>query len=432
MTIAVVAAAGLAAAVVFLGAPGLFRSAHDGVSQGPLPATSGSGAPTTAAAPPSSAPLSATPTESVPAPAPAPTSAPTVPVPTKPPAQQVLAALTPEQRIGQVLMVSSPVGGADANTLAALDLDHVGNVFLKGRSYAGSAAAASVVAALRTHASAAATGGVKQFIATDQEGGLVQILNGPGFSAMPSALQQGTLAPGVLRGQAAEWGRELAAAGINVNFAPVMDTVPSAAFAPSNIPIGHYNREFGFTPAVVSSHGTAFAQGMADAGVLPVVKHFPGLGRVTANTDTSTAVTDSITVRNDPYVQPFRDAVQAVPGWVMASNAYYPAIDPDHIAPFSPVVLRDMIRGDLNFTGIVVSDDLCDAVQLSPFNEANRAADFIAAGGTMALCTNQAKLPVLYQGMLDRYRADPAFAKQVDAAALLVLTKKAGAGLLGP
>lgn len=339
--------------------------------------------------------------------------------------------MTLEQKVGQVLMVSSPAAGPDADTLAALTADHVGNVFLKGRSQAGAGAAAVVVGQLKAQVSQPTTARVGQFIATDQEGGQVQILNGPGFSAMPSALEQGSLDPGQLRADAQIWGSQLAAVGVNVNLAPVLDTVPGAAFAPGNIPIGHYQREYGFTPEAVSSHGVAFAQGMAAAGVAPAVKHFPGLGRVTENTDTNTGVTDPVTVRHDPYIAPFRDAVKSGVRWMMVANAIYPAIDPDHLAPFSPVIVHDMIRGDLGFDGIIISDDICDAVQLSPFLPAHRAADFLAAGGTMALCTNQKILPQLYHGVLDRAGSDPAFAAQLDAAALKVLEAKAAVHLLG-
>lgn len=346
-------------------------------------------------------------------------------------ARRVLDGMTLPQKVGQVLMVSAPVGGPDANTVAALTTYHVGNVFLKGRSQAGAAAAAAVVAQIKAQVSAESTAGVYQFVATDQEGGLVQTLNGPGFSPIPSALDQGTLAPAKLRADAQLWGSQLASAGVNVNLAPVLDTVPGPDFAPSNIPIGHYQREYGFTPEAVSSHGVAVARGMAAAGIATAVKHFPGLGRVAANTDTNANVTDGVTTRNDAYLMPFRDAVNAGVGWVMVGNAIYAGIDPGHPAPFSPVIINGMLRGDLGFDGITISDDICDAVQLSPFLPEDRAGNFIAAGGTMALCTDQALLPRLYQGVIARATAEPAFAVKVDAAVLKVLEAKAKVNLLG-
>lgn len=341
-----------------------------------------------------------------------------------------LAAMTLEQKVGQVLMVSSPVTGADPDSLYALDTLYVGNVFMKGRSTAGVAGIGGEVAAVAAHISGTRTVGVRPFVATDQEGGFVQIMRGPGFSDMPQAIQQGQLPAGTLLADATGWGRQLAAVGVNVNLAPVMDTVPSAAFAPQNAPIGTFGREYGYTPAAVSSHGIAFAQGMMAAGVEPTVKHFPGLGRVTLNTDESADVVDDVTVRNDPYIVPFHDAVNAGVPWLMISNASYPLIDPQAMAPFSSVIVREMVRGDLGFAGIIVSDDICDAVQVSAVPVSQRGVLFLKAGGTMALCTNQALLPQMYAGMVDAAQADPAFAAQLDAAALLVLQAKADKGLI--
>ena len=338
--------------------------------------------------------------------------------------------MTLEQRVGQVFMVSSAVSGANPATLTALRDNHVGNVFLKGRTTAGAGPVADVVNALRAQATQPGAVVVAPFVATDQEGGQVQILSGPGFSQIPPALQQGAMDPAALHAAATTWGRELARVGVNVNFAPVMDTVPSAAFAPQNIPIGKYQREYGFNPGSVSAHGVAFAAGMADSGVAAVPKHFPGLGRVTANTDTAENVTDAVTSRTDPYLSPFADVVHGGASWMMLSNAFYPAIDPDHYAVFSPAIVG-MLRGDLGFGGIIVSDDVCDAAQLSGFRPEARGVDFLAAGGTMVLCTNESMAPRLWQGVVDRARTDPGFAKVVDAAALAVLEAKERAGLLG-
>ncbi|WP_413248080.1 glycoside hydrolase family 3 N-terminal domain-containing protein [Sinomonas flava] len=362
---------------------------------------------------------------------PAPSSAPSAsqaPAPSR--AQQILASMTLEQRVGQVVMVGTPVTGADAASLDALRRLHIGNVFLKGRTTAGAAAVSAVVAALKAEATPDATLGVGQFIATDQEGGNVQILRGPGFSDIPAAIDQGAMDPAALRAAARTWGRELAASGVNVNLAPVLDTVPSAEFAPSNAPIGKWGREYGYSPEAVASHGVAFAQGMADAGVATAPKHFPGLGRVTANTDVSAGVADPVTGRNDPYLAPFSAAVRAGAPWAMISNARYPAIDAVNDAVFSPTVIQGMLRGDLGFRGIVVSDDICDAAQLASVPPEGRGSGFLAAGGTVALCTNQNLAPRVWAGIVERAKTDPAFARTVDAAALAVLTAKESAGLL--
>ena len=338
--------------------------------------------------------------------------------------------MTLEQKVGQTLMVSSPVTGADAASLYALDSLPVGNIFIKGRSTAGQTAIAQVVRTIAGHVSGSRTGGAGPFVATDQEGGFVQIMQGTGFDVIPQAIEQGAQPVAELLADATAWGGQLAAAGVNVNLAPVLDTVPSSAFAPQNAPIGAFGREYGYTPEEVSSHGLAFAQGMKAAGIEAAIKHFPGLGRVTANTDVAGGVVDGITVRNDAAIDPFRDAVNAGAPWLMISNASYPLIDPNAMAPFSSVIVNDMVRGDLGFKGIIVSDDICDAVQVSEVPVPQRGVNFIRAGGTMALCTNQSRLPAMYSGMLSTAQSDPAFAAQVDAAALLILEAKAVKGLL--
>ncbi|MFP3462044.1 glycoside hydrolase family 3 N-terminal domain-containing protein [Arthrobacter globiformis] len=341
------------------------------------------------------------------------------------PAQQ-LARLTLAQRVGQLFMVAAAATGADANTMSDLTRFHVGNVYLAGRSRAGTAATTAVVRRMTATVSAATTAGIRLAVATDQEGGFVQVLSGPGFSAIPTALAQGTQTTAALQANARVWGSQLRSAGLTMNLAPVMDTVPGRQFARRNAPIGFFGREYGFTPQAVSAHGGAFAAGMRQAGIAPVIKHFPGLGRVTLNTDTSRNVKDTVTTRTDPYLLPFRTAIQAGTRWVMVSSAYYTRIDAGRIAPFSPVIMRTMLRTDLHFTGVVMSDDLCDAAQLAPWALGTRATSFINAGGTMLLCANPRAIPTMYTAVLQLAQRSPAFAAAVNAAALKLLTVKTG------
>ena len=176
----------------------------------------------------------------------------------------------------------------------------------------------------------------------------------------------GRLAASALRAPASSWGTDLRAAGVNLNLAPVMDVVP-AATAAANAPIGALDREFGFDPATNGAHGVAFIQGMAAAGVATVAKHFPGLGRVTGNTDFTPDVVDNVTTASDPDLDSFRAAIDAGVPMVMVALATYTQIDPSQLAVFSPVVMR-LLRDGLGFTGVIVSDDLgqAKAVQAIP------------------------------------------------------------------
>lgn len=347
-------------------------------------------------------------------------------------AAAVLDGLTLPQRVGQILMVGGPAVGVGRATTEAIGRYHVGNVILTGRSHRGVAATAGVTRGLRRLTTAAATGRVPLFVATDQEGGLVQVLRGEGFSDIPAALAQGRLSESTLRRRATGWGRQLRAAGVGVDLAPVLDTVPSARFAPKNPPIGAYHRQYGYTPQRVGSRGTAFARGMDAAGVEAVVKHFPGLGRVTANTDTSSGVVDRTTRRHDAYVRPFALAIAAGAPFVMMSSAYYPRIDPHNPAVFSGRTIRGMLRGDLRFTGVVISDDLAASRQVRRWPVGERAVRFVRAGGDLVLTVDPATVPAMYRALLATAAADPAFRARVDEAALRVLTRKEARGLLPP
>jgi beta-N-acetylhexosaminidase len=269
------------------------------------------------------------------------------------------------------------------------------------------------------------------FIATDQEGGYVQVLQGTGFSRMPSAVTQGAWPDSALVSNARVWGREVLQAGVDVNLAPVMDTV-SQSFAPHNPPIGWYYREYGYTPAAVADKGTAYLRGMRSAGLAMTAKHFPGLGRVTGNTDTTAGVTDTSTTRSSSDIAPFRAAVNAGSQFLMVSSAFYSKIDAHRPAVFSPTVITGMIRGDLGFTGVVISDDLANSKQMQAWSPGARAVNFINAGGDMVLTVNPTTVPAMVNAVSARASGDAAFRAKVNIAAWRVLTVKAAQGLLGP
>jgi beta-N-acetylhexosaminidase len=342
-------------------------------------------------------------------------------------AQAVFNGMSEAQRIGQLFMVGGAATGVSSATLSAINTYHVGNVILTGRSTAGVTATRSVTKGLQTRATPLATFGVPLFIGTDQEGGQVQVLSGSGFSTIPQALTQGTWSTSTLKTSAHSWGLQLQAAGVNLNLAPVMDTVPAGE---SNPPIGYYNREYGHTPAVVGPHGTAFAQGMAQAGVAATVKHFPGLGRVDANPDISSGVTDYVTTYNDPYLAPFKMAIQAGAPFAMMSTAYYHLIDATHPAAFSSMIIGGMLRGEMGFKGVVISDDLGAAKQVAAWSPGQRAVDFINAGGDMVLTVTPSVIPAMVDAVSAEAASSSSFRAKVDAAALLVLQAKQAHGLI--
>ncbi len=347
------------------------------------------------------------------------------------PAERVFARMSEAQRVGQLFMVGTPATTVSAATQRQIGRFHVGNVMLTGRSWAGTQRPARVVAALQRRTTRAATARVPLLVSSDQEGGAVQVLHGRGISEIPSGLAQGRLPLRRLERAAGRWARQLRASGVNMNLASVLDTVPGPEAARRNPPIGAYDRQYGYSTARVARHGLAFARGMATHGVAPVAKHFPGLGRVHANPDVRAGVTDPVTRRRDPYLDPFRRAVASGVPFVMMSTAYYPRLDRSAPAAFSPFVIGTVLRGDLGFRGVVISDDLGNARQVARWSYAARAVKFIRAGGDLVLTVNPATLPRMYRAVLTRARRSPAFRARVDRAALRVLRVKERQHLLG-
>jgi beta-N-acetylhexosaminidase len=332
--------------------------------------------------------------------------------------------MTEWQRVGQLLMVDCPTTGLATPTVNAIQTYHVGSVILDGTTSQGVTATKSVTSRLQALAPAS----VKLLISSDQEGGLVQRLQGPGFSSIPSALEQGTWYHGTLWSRATTWAQQLKAAGVNVNLAPVADTVPPGDT--NNPPIGDLDREFGHYPTTVTPHVVAFTNGMAEGGVDATAKHFPGLGRVTGNTDTTSGVKDTVTGPDDPYLQPFQAAVQAHVPLVMMSTATYTRIDPNHPAAFSYTIVTGILRQRLGFTGVVISDDLGSARQVSGYSVGARAVDFIRAGGDLVLTVNATQAGAMTSALVQEASASSWFHARVDAAALRVLTAKSKLGLL--
>jgi beta-N-acetylhexosaminidase len=383
-------------------------------SVGPSPASAGS----TSALPPAGLATTSPPTAS----------------PTSPPdagsscAGRTLARLSESQRIGQLFLVGLPHDRLGASLAASIRRYHFGSVWSTHQTSVGVAAIRRISDAVQAMATRTTTGGVGFLVAASQEGGLIQALSGPGFDTVPSALEQGALDPTALRTLAARWGRELRAAGVNLDFAPVADIVPPGT-DDRNAPIGQLQRAFGHDPATVASHVAAFIRGMRDAGVGTTAKHFPGLGRVTGNTDVTSGVVDPVTTADDPDLRPFARAIRVGVPFVMVSLATYVRIDPDRLAAFSPAIMRGLLRRQLGFTGVVMSDSLTvRAVRSIPAG--TRAIRFLRAGGDLIVVGPTQPAIDMATAIARRVQASSSFKARVDDAVLGVLAAKQALGLL--
>ncbi len=340
---------------------------------------------------------------------------------------QTFNHLTRAQRVGQLIMVGMEhVNQSQVHGL--ISRHHVGNVVYLG-GWQGDATLGKTSDDLQRRATAKSTGGVGMLIAADQEGGQVQQLTGSGFSRIPSALTQGKWSSARQKALAQKIGQQLRDVGVNVNLAPVTDTVPKS-LGTGNGPIGRYHREFGYTPKVVARGAKSFVDGLNSRHEIATIKHFPGIGRIKNNTDTSgTGITDNTMTANDPYLMPFRHAINPGAGMVMIGLARYPKIDASNQAVFSHKIITGILRKDMKFRNVVVSDSL-SAVAVKHVPAGRRAVRFIQAGGNIALTGAPGQVPAMVSAILAQMKDSPAFTKKVDASVRRVLGLKSRHGLL--
>ena len=387
-----------------------------------IPGSSSSGGASSSARPTSPSPASSTSAPSSTAAASATPSA------TAPATAAALEGWSLEEKVGQLMMVGVDATSPKQASTEAVASQHVGNIFIAGRTTAGSQATQKVISSFTSKVGPGTTHTTPMLVATDQEGGEVQVLTGSGFSDIPSALDQSAQPRDQLVASARTWGKELADVGVNMNLAPVADLVdidrPS-----TNEPIGRWGREYGHDAATVSSKAGAFAEGMQASKVIPTYKHFPGLGRVTANTDTSANVVDSTTNRStDAAVSViFGAAIAAGAQVIMVSSATYALIDPSAPAVFSSTIVTEMLRTEMGFTGVVITDDVSAAVQVQGVAAGERAVRAIRAGCDIVLASADPTVAAdMVKALVAAAQSDPAFAARVDESAARVLALKSG------
>ena len=193
-------------------------------------------------------------------------------------------------------------------------------------------------------------------IGVDQEGGLVQRLNlRNGFSATPSAAAMGSAAGGAAgtSAQAEQTAQTLAAAGINLNFAPVVDLNSNR----KNPIIGRIGRSFAEEPETVIEHAWAWICAHKRQGVVSCLKHFPGHGSSAA--DSHLGFVDISASWQENELTPYRELIKrGAIEMVMAGHLFNRHIDPVYPAPLSHATITGLLRQDLGFAGVVLTDDI--------------------------------------------------------------------------
>jgi beta-N-acetylhexosaminidase len=279
---------------------------------------------------------------------------------------------------GQLLMVGLPGPRMD-NLARELVRDlQVGGIILFARNIETPEQVWELCKNLQQEALAAS--GRPLLISVDQEGGPVQRLQTP-FTIIPPARKLGLAATAPeVEALARQTARELSLVGINVNLAPVLDVARGP-----DCPL--WERSYGQDPELVGKMGAAAIRGCLDGGVLPVAKHFPGLGDTRVDSHLELPLSQSGDPAREMDMIPFRRAVAAGVPLIMTAHLVVPEWDP-RAATLSPVILQERLRRDLGFQGVIVTDDLEMGAIATRQTAPEGAREALGAGADLLLICN--------------------------------------------
>ncbi|HUO38180.1 MAG TPA: glycoside hydrolase family 3 N-terminal domain-containing protein, partial [Mycobacterium sp.] len=297
----------------------------------------------------------------------------------------LLDSMSTRDKLAQLLMVGV-TGADDARTVVAGQ--HVGGIFIGGWTDLSMLSDGALAGIAR------AAGPLPLAVSVDEEGGRVDRLASLiGAAPAPRTLAQ-TSTPDEVYELALERGRKMRTLGITVDFAPVVDVTD----APADTVIG--DRSFSADPGVVTRYGEAFARGLRDAGVLPVLKHFPGHGRASGDSHTGAVVTPPLGDLQNVDVVPYRTLVAQAPVGVMVGHLQVPGLtgsDPASLSPPAYTLLREGTGyGGPPFDGPVFTDDLSSMRAISDrYGVADAVLKALQAGADTALWVTTTEVPAV-------------------------------------
>lgn len=226
------------------------------------------------------------------------------------------------------------------------------------------------------------------FIGIDMEGGRVHRLKAP-FTHWPPLKKLGDLdAPTVSFHFANRMGQELRAVGINLDFAPCVDVYTN----PANTVIG--DRSISTDPEIVAKHASALVRGYVKSGVVTCAKHFPGHGNTLIDSHEDLPVENSDMARlEEVEIVPFRRTIKARVDMIMTSHIKFPKIDPEWPATLSEIFVTKMIREELRYRGLIITDDLGMKAMTKHYGIDEVPVRALQAGVDLLLYCNDPEVP---------------------------------------
>jgi beta-N-acetylhexosaminidase len=326
--------------------------------------------------------------------------------------QAVIGSWPLEKRLAQLLMVGvDPRAGSEAEVLVARY--GVGGVFVGGD--------ASGIFSDGSLTRLSSVSKIPPLVAVDDEGGRVQRIDrlaGP----LPSARTMArTMTPAEVREAALQRGRAMRDAGVTIDLAPVVDV--------SNQSNGQVigDRSFANDPGIVSEYAEAFASGLRDAGVIPVLKHFPGHGHATGDSHRQAAATPPLADLETSDLIPYQRLLNAPPVGVLVGHLDVPGLTaPGEPASVSPSAVNDLLRARLGYQGFVMTDDLSEMAAIKQrYGIPEAALRALLAGNDMVLLVDSADFPGVLSHLDDAATTHRLDETQINRSVARVLAIKA-------
>lgn len=322
-----------------------------------------------------------------------------------------ITAMSTEEKIGQMMMVSIPDAILSPQTTEWLRARHIGGIILLGQNTHTKERAAALIRDLQKKARDPADSPL--FIAADQEGGAVSRF--PFLKELTAQKDIATPKAAFDVGQARA--EELRALGVNINFSPVLDVASSSTdFI--------FGRAFGGNAELVGILGSAMIRGYEKGGIISVAKHFPGHGGTQTDSHKNLPTVSRAASAAADAALPFREAIKENVAMVMVGHIKIPEIDSEYPASLSPVAIT-ILRSDLGFNGVIITDDLGMGAITKSYSIPDAAVQSVKAGADIVLVVRTlADYDKIYAALLDAVRRGEINEKRINQSFARIISLK--------
>lgn len=312
----------------------------------------------------------------------------------------VVRQMTLEEKVGQLFHIGMTGKVARGRVLRDIQKYHVGGIIQFGKNFSGAARVKAMNQALQK--AAIASSDIPLFISTDQEGGRVYRIGPDGATQFPGAMAIGQAADErMAREIGFATGYELRKLGINLVLAPVLDVNNN----PANPVIN--TRSLGSKPELVAELGVAYQAGMREALSTATIKHFPGHGDTSVDSHLDLPrISRNLIQLEQVELLPFRRAIEDDAEMLMTAHILFPSLDAKYPATLSPYILKKLLRQDLGYKGLIITDAMEMHAIARRYGQAEAAIKAFDAGADIILLMSTGRImDRMYTGMLQAFRS---------------------------